>query len=225
MVNDIGNHTHKIKILLVNDVRLMGNIITASLVDETDINIVGCVSTIREALSVVNNVDIDVALVSTRLREGALELTQRITEHAPTTKVVALGLTESKDRVLRFVEAGAAGYILDDDSLSDLIATIRAVDADKALVSPEVAGALIERLADLAQLVADIDSSIPENANLTPREKEVLELIARGMTNQDIAKELVIEVGTVKSHVHNILDKLDVSSRRDATAYLAFIDK
>ena len=225
MVDDQKNHSRKIRILLVNDVRLMGNIVAASLADEPDLEIVGCASTIEEALALIQKDDIDVALVSTKLQEGAIKLTQRIVEQAPSTKVLAFGVSDHKERVLQFVEAGAAGYILDDDSLNELLAKVRAVDADQALVSPKVAGALIERLSDLAQLVADIDSSLPENAQLTPREFEVLELIGQDMTNQDIADELVIEVGTVKNHVHSILDKLDVSSRKDASAYLAFIDK
>jgi DNA-binding NarL/FixJ family response regulator len=83
----------------------------------------------------------------------------------------------------------------------------------------------MERLSNLARMFSDVENNITDPTGLTGRELEVLELIGRGRTNQQIAEELVIEVGTVKNHVHNILDKLNVSSRGEAAAYLAFIKK
>ncbi len=96
---------------------------------------------------------------------------------------------------------------------------IRAAHAGKARVSPDIAAALMSRVAELAQLVSQASIS-PEAGELTPREMEVLKLIGQGLTNQEIAEHLVIELGTVKNHVHNILNKLGVSSRRDAVGYL-----
>ena len=215
-----------INILLVNEIRLIGNVLVAALEDEQDINVVGTVTTAEDALKMVHEKDVDVALVSTRLSDqGALKLTSAITESAPETKVLALGLTEEKKRVLRYVEAGAAGYVLKDDSLDDLINTVRATQEGKVFVSPKIAAAMMERLSDLAQMFSDIENGVAEDAELTSRESEVLELIGDGLTNQQIAEQLVIEVGTVKNHVHSILEKLNVSSRGEAAAYLAFIKK
>ncbi len=215
-----------IKILLVNEIRLMGNVISAALEDEPDIHVVASVTDIDEALKIVEENAVDVALVSTRLPDqGALKLTQAITELAPATKVLALGLTEEKKRVLRYVEAGAAGYVLKDDSLDDMIETIRAAEEGKVFVSPKIAAAMMERLSDLAQMFSDVENSVTDDADLTARELEVLELIGEGLTNQQISEKLVIEVGTVKNHVHSILEKLNVSSRGEAAAYLAFIKK
>ena len=215
-----------INILLVNEIRLMGNVITAALEDEPDIHVVASVTDIDEALKIVEENAVDVALVSTRLPDqGALKLTQAITELAPATKVLALGMTEEKKRVLRYVEAGAAGYILKDDSLDDMIETIRAAEEGKVFVSPKIAAAMMERLSDLAQMFSDVENSITDDADLTDRELEVLELIGEGLTNQQISERLVIEVGTVKNHVHSILEKLNVSTRGEAAAYLAFIKK
>ena len=157
--------------------------------------------------------------------QGALKLTSAITELTPSTKVLALGLTEEKQRVLRYVEAGATGYILKDDSLEDMIETVRAAQDGKVFVSPQIAAALMERLSDLAHMFSGIENSVSDTAGLTSRELEVLQLIGAGLTNQRIAEQLVIEVGTVKNHVHNILDKLNVNSRGEAAAYLAFIKK
>jgi len=216
----------QINLLLVNETRLMGNVIAAALEDEPDIHVIACVTNMDDAMQIVREKEVDVALVSTRLPDqGALKLTSAITELTPSTKVLALGLTEEKQRVLRYVEAGATGYILKDDSLEDMIETVRAAQDGKVFVSPQIAAALMERLSDLAHMFSGIENSISDTAGLTSRELEVLQLIGDGLTNQRIAEQLVIEVGTVKNHVHNILDKLNVSSRGEAAAYLAFIKK
>lgn len=220
------NHNSPIRILLVNEIKLMGNVIAAALEDEVDLRVVDCVTSMEDALQVVQETEIDVALVSTRLPDqGALELTRAMTEVVPETKVLALGLTEEKKRILRYVEAGATGFILKDDSLDELVNNVRAAAEDKAFVSPKIAAAMMERLTDLAQMFSNVENSMTDEAGLTARELEVLELIGEGLTNQQISEQLVIEVGTVKNHVHNILDKLNVSSRGEAAAFLAFINK
>ena len=219
-------HERRINLLLVNETRLMGNVIAAALEGEPDIHVVACVTNIDDAMQIVRDKDVDVALVSTRLPDqGALKLTNAITEFKPATKVLALGLTEEKQHVLRYVEAGATGYVLKDDSLEGLIETIRAAQDGKVFVSPKIAAAIMERLAALARLFSDVENSVGDTTELTSRELEVLKLIGEGQTNQQIAEQLVIEVGTVKNHVHNILDKLHVSTRGEAAAYLAFIRK
>lgn len=213
-----------IHVLLVNEIRLMCNVITAALEDEPDIKVVGCATSVDEALEKLAREDIDVVLVSTRLPErGALHLTQTITDTQPSTNVLVLGVTDHKERVLQFVEAGAIGYVLKDDSIDDMVAAIQAAQQGKALVSPKIAGALMERVSELAGMFADLETGVIETAGLTPRELEVLELLGQNMTNEEIAETLVIEVGTVKNHVHSILNKLNVNSRREAATYLALI--
>jgi two-component system NarL family response regulator len=202
----------------------MSNVLAAALEDEPDIKIIGCATTVDEALEVINREDVDVALVSTRLPDrGALQLTQTITEIQPKTDVLVLGVTERKEHVLQFVEAGAIGYILKDDSIEDMVAAIHAADQGKALVSPKIAAALMERISELAEMFSDLETGGIESAGLTQRELEVLELLGQNMTNQEIADHLVIEVGTVKNHVHSILNKLNVNSRSEAATYLALI--
>lgn len=124
----------------------------------------------------------------------------------------------AKAAVLRYIEEGAAGYVVEEDSLGDLVRKIRRVYANEFLVSPHIGGALIARLAELKRRVNSVRTmsaleSFHEPAELTPREWEILRLIEQGMSNQEIANSLVIEMGTVKNHVHNILRKLDVQSR------------
>lgn len=215
-----------IRLLLVNESGWIGNVIRAALEDEPDLKVVASVTSAEEALKVVQEQVIDVALVSTRLPEqGALKLTSAITQLAPSTKVLALGLTEEKKHVLRYVEAGATGYVLRDHSLEDLIETVRAAQDGKVFVSPQIAAAMMERLSNLARMFSDIEDNVTDTTSLTSRELEVLELIGKGLTNQQIAEKLVIEIGTVKNHVHSILEKLNVRTRNEAAAYLAFIKK
>jgi DNA-binding NarL/FixJ family response regulator len=215
----------KIRVLLVNEILLMANVIADVLSDEPDITVVGCVTNAAEALERVRQEDVDIVLASTRLpQDGALALTRLLSENDPEIKVLALGISDNKERILQFVEAGAAGYIRRDDSVEDLLQSIRAASANRAQVSPKIAAALMARVAELTDLLSRYQDGIsPEFESLTPRELEVLELIARGYTNQRIADHLYIEMGTVKNHVHNILSKLEVGSRADAAAYLAIV--
>ena len=186
--------------------------------------VVGCATNTDEALAIIQMEKVDVVLVSTRLPErGALRLTESITEENPTTDVLVLGVTEKKERVLQFVEAGAVGYIVKDDTVEDMLTAIRAAQEGKALVSPKIAAALMERVSELAGMFADLEIGAVESAGLTSREVEVLELLGKNMANQEIAEHLVIEVGTVKNHVHSILSKLNVNTRDEAATYLALI--
>ena len=213
-----------IHLLLVNEIRLMCNVLNAALEDEPDIKVVACATSVEEALEKLEQEDVVVFLASTRLPErGALRLTETITEIQPSIDVIVLGVTEKKERVLQSVEAGAVGYVLSEDTLDEMVNKIKAAQHGKALVSPKIAGALMERVSELAQMFADLETGVVESAGLTARELEVLELLGQNLTNQEISDRLVIEVGTVKNHVHSILNKLNVSSRSEAATYLALI--
>ncbi len=213
-----------IRVLLVNEFHLMCSVLASVLADEDDIDIVGMVTTPEEALDLAT--ESDVLLVSTRLvNQGALKLTQAIVGASLPVKVLVIGLAESEAEILRYVETGAAGYVLQDDSVAELLRNIRAAYNGEALISPEIAGALMARVAELSQLFSTVTTETGKVEDLTPREREILTLIAEGATNQQIADTLVIEVGTVKNHVHNILEKLNVSNRHEAAAYWAMTEE
>ena len=212
-----------IRVLLVNQILLISNVMAAVLEDEHDIEVIGCTSSIDKTLALAP--EADVILVSTDLvGNGALKVTRAITEAERSSKVLVVGLSESENEILRYVQAGAAGYVLRDDSAEDLIERVRSAYAEKALISPRIAAALMSRVAELANMAAEIRMPADPSSDLTPREREILELIGEGLTNQQIAERLVIEVGTVKNHVHSILQKLDASNRHDAAAFLAVLD-
>jgi DNA-binding NarL/FixJ family response regulator len=208
-----------VSVLIVNKSRLICSVIATVLKDEPDIRVVGAVTSVDEALNLIRTGNCDVALVSTNLpNDGALQLLQAGKANT-SIKVLVMGLAELEEVILRYIEAGAAGYVLREDSVDDLLKNIRAVHSGEALVSPEIAAALMAHLAELAELRPAKEYETEEFADITPRESEVLDLIAEGLSNQEIADRLVIELGTVKNHVHSILQKLDVSSRRDAAMY------
>ena len=218
---------NRIKVLLVNEVRLIGNLFTSVLEDEPDMHVAGCVLAMEEALNLVHAQNVDVVLVSAGLPdEKSLELTRAIAECSPSTKVLVVGLSEENQHdTLRHIEAGAAGYILKDSSLKERTDMIRLARQGEARVSPRMAGVMMERLFRLASMFSAVEHNIDEDVRLTSRELEVLHFISEGLTNQEIAARLVVEVGTVKNHVHRILEKLNVSSRQEAASYLAFIKK
>lgn len=216
-----------IKVLLVIEVRLIGNIFASVLGDEPDLQVVGCAASREDALRFMQAPDVDVVLISAGLpSEDALELTRTIVERAPSIKVLALGLSEeNQTNTLRYIEAGAAGYILKDSSLKELIEVIRLAQMGEAQVSTRMAGAMMERLSNLARMFSAVENKMDGNVRLTSRELEVLQFIGKGLTNREIAARLVVEVGTVKNHVHSILEKLNVSNRDEAASCLAFIKK
>ena len=213
-----------IRVGLVNSIRVFGNVIAAVLANEPDLTVVGATTSVEEAVTLARHCD--VLIVSTRLpNRGALRTTQLIAQVNLPVKVLILGLAESKEEVLQYVEAGAAGYVLQDDSVDALLMKLRNTYAGSAVVSPEIAGALLSRVAELAQDGERPDIAFNPSLDLTTREREILGLISRGFSNQEIAQQLVIEVGTVKSHVHRILRKLNVADRQAAAAYLDLLDQ
>jgi DNA-binding NarL/FixJ family response regulator len=208
-----------IGVLIVNKSRLICSVISTVLKDEPDMYVVGVANNVAEALNLIRTSNCDVALVSTNLpNEGALEFLRAVKANT-SIKVLVIGLAELEEVILRYIEAGAAGYVLREDSVDDLLKNIRAVHSGEALASPEMTAALMAHIAELSELRPPNEYDSQEFADITPRESEVLDLIAEGLSNQEIANRLVIELGTVKNHVHSILQKLDVGSRQDAAMY------
>jgi two-component system nitrate/nitrite response regulator NarL len=135
----------------------------------------------------------------------------------PDVKVVALGVPETDQDVIDFAEAGVSAYVTTEQSVEELVAAVEGAARGEALCSPRAAAALLARLAALA---AEREPGGGGAGRLTAREQQILRLIDRGLSNKEIARELFIEVATVKNHVHHILGKLEVSTRSEAAAIL-----
>jgi len=212
----------KINVLVVNEVQFVCDVISRALEDEPEIDVIASATTLEEAVKYIEKSD--VVLVSTKLSEnGALNIMETISQQYEDTKVLAMGLSERYQQIEKYIEAGADGIVHKDDSVDDLIDHIHASFSEKAYLSPKVAYKLMTKVAEFAQLLEDIEVGVDEISQLTPREREILELVGQGLSNQEIADKLFIELGTVKNHVHSILKKLNVNSRVDAAAYLAVV--
>jgi two-component system, NarL family, nitrate/nitrite response regulator NarL len=160
----------------------------------------------------------DIVLLDAAMPEGLIAAAD-IVGSDPGVKVVAIALDETPHAVLEWAEVGAAGYVPRDASLADLIATIERTSRGELQCSAQVAAGMIRRLWTLAKVAGDRHVS-NASVHLTPREREIMRLIDQGMSNKDIARHLGIGVATAKSHVHHILEKLQVRGRSQAAARL-----
>ncbi len=209
-----------IRILLAHPSRLVCDSLRAALDKEQDMYVVGCAICPEELHFLLPHGN--VVLLGTDLGDtSALDLLDEIRLTQTAARVLILGVDQEPDVILRYIEAGAAGYILQHESVAEMVDKITAVSQQEAIISPRIAAALMDRLAMLANMetpLAFMEARQSAIHMLTPREAEVLQLICDGYSNGDIADQLVIECGTVKNHVHNILKKLDVRNRHEAAS-------
>jgi DNA-binding NarL/FixJ family response regulator len=180
--------------------------------------VIGVVETTDEALPKLK--DCNVILLSAFCPEyEAFKAIRMLQEANRNVKIIITGLTPLQESPIPYLEAGADGYLFENATVEELIESIDAVRKGYAVVSPDIAAKLIVRLRKLATMCLQTFSSPLEQINLTRRECEVLELITQNLTNREIAERLIIELGTVKNHVHNILKKLEVRNRHEAALH------
>ena len=190
---------------------------------EADIEVVGEAGSGREAIAVVEELTPDVILMDLSLpAPNGIETTQRIKRELPHTGVIVLAPNDDEDQLFDAIKAGAAAYVLKDIDPTDLIAIIRRVRSgeylinDKVFSKPAVASRVLKEFRELAVYGADAQ---PIFAPLSPREVEILDNIAQGMTNKQVAYALSISEQTVKNHMSSILRKLSVNDRTQAVVY------
>jgi DNA-binding NarL/FixJ family response regulator len=204
-----------IRVLIADDHAVVRQGLRTFLELQDEIEVVGEAADGIEALELVQRTEPDVALLDLVMpRLGGLEAIRRIREVAPATRVLVLTSFADDDTVLPALRAGAAGYLLKDVQPPELVGAIRTVHAGEALLAPAVATMLVEQLA-----AEDGDGAPEREEHLTPREREVLALLARGRANKVIARDLGVSERTVKTHVSNILGKLNLTDRTQAAVY------
>jgi RNA polymerase sigma factor (sigma-70 family) len=204
-----------IRILLVDDDDLMRAGLRAVLSSDDELEIVGEVSGGRGAVGAVRETRPHVVLMDIRMPDlDGIAATREVLSAMPDAKVVMLTTFEDDDYLFGALAAGASGFLLKRTRPEDLIAAIRTVAEGDALLSPSVTRRVIDRAATQPRL-ARTDAL----ERLTPREREVLELIARGLSNAEIAETLVVEETTVKTHVKRLLAKLGLRDRVQAVIF------
>lgn len=203
-----------ITVVLADDQRLVRAGFRVILEAEPDMAVVGEAGDGAEAVDLVGSLVPSVALLDIRMPNmGGLEAARRVLAATPATRVVILTTFDADDYVYEALRAGASGFLLKDAPADQLITAVRAAAKGDALIDPAITRRLISRFA----LAAKPPSSTPEQlARLTARELEVLRLVARGMSNNEIAIHLVVEDNTVKTHVSRILMKLGLRDRVQA---------
>jgi DNA-binding NarL/FixJ family response regulator len=210
--------TERIRVLVADDHVLFRRGLEMVLGAEDDIDIVGEAGDGAEAYARAVDLLPDVVLMDVRMpRRSGIEACSDIKSAVPSTRIVMLTISDEETDLFEAVRAGANGYLLKDVPGEEIAEGIRAVMGGQSLISPSMAGALLAEFAELSRRSAEaVRVPVPR---LTERELEVLRLVARGMANKDIATQLFISENTVKNHVRNILEKLQLHSRMEAVVY------
>jgi RNA polymerase sigma factor (sigma-70 family) len=203
-------------VLIVDDDKLMRAGLRAVLSSDEGIEVVGEAGDGRAAIDSARRLKPDVVLMDVRMPEmDGISATREVLEGAPESRVVIVTTFEEDDYVFGGLAAGASGFLLKRTGPEELIAAIHTVAGGEALLSPSVTRRVIERMAR----EPGVESQEERLEELTEREREVLELIAAGLTNAEIAERLVIEESTVKTHVKRVLMKLDLRDRVQAVIF------
>lgn len=181
-------------------------------------------SSVQECLVRISPDNCDLILVSANLPNADVRrLLKYVRQAASTAKVIVTELPNNPKQILAYIAAGAAGYVLAQEGIGAWAAQIDAVVRGQPIVSPGMAAAMMGHLTRLSQLAGGFTPHAQRYSTLTTREQQILLLLGEGHANQAIAKRLIIEVGTVKNHVHRVLTKLHLSSRKATGMYLAYV--
>lgn len=211
---------NKIRLLLVGKDRPFAQSIRKVLGEEPDIDIVSFISGLDQAASSAQGCKI--AIIDTRAYSHGclLELLQEVRSRCASLKLITVGDPTTPETLLTLIESGVSSHVHIEQAPTQLAESVRTVYTERAHISPEVASLLMLRLSELHKRLVngsgDTVTSPEFLFELTAREQEVLTLIGEGLSNREIADQLVIEYGTAKNHVHNILTKLNVSTREEA---------
>ena len=206
-----------IRTMIVDDHALFRRGLEMVLDEEPDIELVGQASDGAEAVEKAAESLPDVVLMDIRMpRSSGIEACRAMKEAAPSAKIIILTISDEEEDLFEAIRAGASGYLLKDIPLYEVAEAVRAVDGGQSLINPSMAGKLLTEFATLARRDGEARAQEVPAPKLTDREMQVLKLVARGMNNRDIAKELFISENTVKNHVRNILEKLQIHSRMEA---------
>jgi DNA-binding NarL/FixJ family response regulator len=208
----------KLRVMVADDHALFRRGLEMVLGHEDDIEMVGEAYDGAEAIEKAQELMPDVVLMDVRMpKRSGIEATAQIKDLLPHVKILMLTISDEEADLYDAIKAGASGYLLKEIPIEEVADAIRSVWAGQSRISPSMASKLLTEFAAMSKATDD-RPPVP-TPRLTDREMEVLRLVAQGMNNRDIAKELFISENTVKNHIRNILEKLHLHSRMEAVVY------
>jgi len=213
-----GGADERLRVMVVDDHALFRRGLEMVLGNEADIELVGEASDGAEAIERAQEVMPDIVLMDVRMpKRSGIEATTQIKDLMPHVKILMLTISDEEADLYDAIKAGASGYLLKEIPIEEVADAIRSVWAGQSRISPSMASKLLTEFAAISKASAE-RPQMP-TPRLTDREMEVLKLVAQGMNNRDIAKQLFISENTVKNHIRNILEKLHLHSRMEAVVY------
>lgn len=207
-----------ISLVLIDDNRLLREGIAVLVEAQPGFRVLAASADADEALQKAREAKPDVILLDFGLEDhDSLSLTATVHAEVPGARIIVMGLMPMQEDVANYVRAGASGFIMKDASFEDFFATIRAVAGGAEVLPPALTNSLFSQIARNA--AHGSKARVLESVRLTNRERQVIDLLAEGLSNKEIATRLHIAVHTVKSHVHNVLEKLALHSRLEVAAF------
>ena len=211
-----GADTEPIRVIIVDDQELFRRGLTMLMDAEPGLDVVGEAGDGQTGIELASRVAPDVVLLDVRMPKiSGIEACVAIKEAVPAAKILMLTVSDEESDLYEAVKSGASGYLLKDSSIEEVAQAVRVVADGQSLISPSMAVKLID---EFKQMSRPEREHVP-GLRLTDRELEVLRLVAKGMNNREIARDLFISENTVKNHVRNILEKLQLHSRMEAVMY------
>jgi len=213
-----GTDTERLRVLVCDDHALFRRGLQMVLEQEADLELVGEASDGVEAVQKAQELMPDVILMDVRMpKRSGIEAAGDIKDVLPHVKILMLTISDEEADLYEAIKAGASGYLLKEIPIDDVAEAIRSVWAGQSRISPSMASKLLTEFAAMSKVSSE-KPQVP-TPHLTDREMEVLRLVAQGLNNRDIAKQLFISENTVKNHIRNILEKLHLHSRMEAVVY------
>jgi len=203
----------KIQILLIEDNRLLRDGIALMLKKQQDMHVSATVGNGENILLLIKKMKPEIILLDLGLRsQNSLQVVKLTRQNYPEVKIIVMDLIPLQNDVYEFVQAGVSGFILKDAGIADFYKTIRSVHQGAKVLPPHLTGSLFSQIVEHA-MKGNKPGAVEDSVRMTKREKQVIELISDGATNKEIAQKLHLSTYTVKSHVHNILEKLTLNTR------------
>lgn len=212
------NETKKIKLLLVEDNRILREGMITMFKPYKDIEILVSSGNNENTIVKIHKLKPDVILLDLGLRsQSSLRMVEVVKKEFPEAKVIVMDLVPVQGDILQFVKAGANGFILKDASMNEFLETIRAVASGEKILPNHLTNSLFSQIIEFA--IKKGKTKLKDAVRMTKREKEIIELISDALTNKEISVKLNVSTFTVKSHVHNILEKLALHSRLEVANF------